>query len=69
MPDDPETIDVTALFGMCSRDELLDELAAVLSDVGRLTAALKAKHPLAMGKDDGAIDTAIRLLERCTCRD
>jgi hypothetical protein len=52
-----------------SEDERRATLVAILEDLTRLTIAIKEVHPLAMGKGDGAIDTAIHHINTCTCRD
>ena len=57
------------LIGDLTEQECRDMLADVLEDVSRLTLAIKTRHPLIMGKGDGAVDTAIDLIRRCRCCD
>lgn len=64
-PTDTRSIDiVSSLTGEEAKDLARD----LLEDLTRLTAAIRAKHPLLMGKGDGTIDAAIRLITECTCR-
>ena len=44
-------------------DERREMLRRMIDDVGKLTAALKKRFPLAMGKGDSAVETAIFLLQ------
>lgn len=61
-------IDADAFVRALSDAEARDMLATCIRDVGRLTAAIKDRYPLIMGAGDGAIDTAIRLVDECRCR-
>lgn len=56
-----KAIDIVATM---SDAECRAMLLAVLADISRLTSGIKKRFPLIMGSGDGAIDTALTLVER-----
>lgn len=64
-----DRIDLIRFVSEMTDEDRRTMLVGVLEDITRLTTALIDRHPLAMGKGDGAIDTAIHHINTCTCRD